>query len=288
MRLTSNQWHAKTDTLRMDLAYHSINKMFDDTLFFAPVSHPQRIADMGTGTGIWAMAVGDLHPSAQVIGIDLSPIQPRWVPPNVQFRIDDIDRDWIFESPFDLIHSRICSGVAIRSWPKYLSSAFSCLKPGGWVEAQEFDMAIHDPENTLPENSWIKSWREEVEKAFRKAGCEMRISGEELAGHMKEAGFVNVTVKEFKWPMTPWMEEERLKEAGAFAMLSMLEDLEGLSLGALTRYGGWKASELEVFLERVRKEWRLKGLKTYWPLYVVYGQKPEVVRREEDVWQLEE
>jgi len=27
---------------------------------------------------------GDKHPGTEVIGIDLSPIQPNWVPPNVQ------------------------------------------------------------------------------------------------------------------------------------------------------------------------------------------------------------
>ena len=40
------------------------------------------IVDVGTGTGIWAMDFADAHPESQVLGIDLSPIQPRFVPPN--------------------------------------------------------------------------------------------------------------------------------------------------------------------------------------------------------------
>lgn len=63
---------------RMDMAYHSLLLMFDGESFFAPVENPQRILDVGTGTGIWALDVGDQYPSAQVVGIDLSPIQPRW------------------------------------------------------------------------------------------------------------------------------------------------------------------------------------------------------------------
>lgn len=62
----------------MDMAYHSLLLMFDGKPFFAPVENPQRILDVGTGTGIWALDVGDQYPSAQVVGIDLSPIQPRW------------------------------------------------------------------------------------------------------------------------------------------------------------------------------------------------------------------
>jgi len=48
-------------------------------LFLAKIPEkPQRILDCGTGTGIWALDVGEVFPSAEVIGVDLSPIQPIW------------------------------------------------------------------------------------------------------------------------------------------------------------------------------------------------------------------
>jgi hypothetical protein len=63
-------------------------------LHFAPIGeHPQNIIDLGTGTGIWCMDMGDEYPSAQVLGIDLSPIQPVWVPPNVKFMVDDAEQE---------------------------------------------------------------------------------------------------------------------------------------------------------------------------------------------------
>lgn len=47
-------------------------------LFTAPIGDsPQRVLDIGTGTGIWAIEFGDQFPSAQVIGNDLSPVQPK-------------------------------------------------------------------------------------------------------------------------------------------------------------------------------------------------------------------
>lgn len=38
----------------MDILYHAILTVFEGKTFFAPVKNPQRIVDMGTGTGIWA------------------------------------------------------------------------------------------------------------------------------------------------------------------------------------------------------------------------------------------
>jgi hypothetical protein len=51
-------------------------------------------------------------------------------------------------------------------------------------------------------------------------------------------------------------------------MLSILEDLSGMSLAVFTRLLGWDRIELELFLQEVRKEWKRKDVHAYWPLYV--------------------
>lgn len=48
----------------------------DGKLHFAPIETPSKVLDIGTGTGIWAMDLGDEFPEAEVIGTDISPIQP--------------------------------------------------------------------------------------------------------------------------------------------------------------------------------------------------------------------
>lgn len=54
------------------------------------------------------------YPSAQVIGNDISAIQPNWVAPNVEFIVDDYEAEWLYQKDnFDFIHARLLSGYAL-------------------------------------------------------------------------------------------------------------------------------------------------------------------------------
>ena len=61
--------------------YHSLRLTLDNKLWLAPIENPSAVLDVGTGTGVWAMDCADEYPGAEVIGVDLSPIQPLHVPP---------------------------------------------------------------------------------------------------------------------------------------------------------------------------------------------------------------
>ena len=70
-----------------------------------------------------SLTVGDEYPQAEVIGIDLSPIQPSWVPPNVRFLVDDAEAPWVYSQPFDYIHARHMNAT-VRQWPKFFGQCF--------------------------------------------------------------------------------------------------------------------------------------------------------------------
>lgn len=130
-------------------------------------------------------------------------------------------------------------------------------------------------DNSLPKDSHVKKWHDLMVQGVESTGSRCRIPSSEMKTFYEEAGFVNVSIVDLKWPVAPWPTDARLKEAGAFLMVSMLDGIMGVSLAVFTRLLGWTLEKIELFLVDVRKEWRQQGVHAYWPCYVIYGQKPE-------------
>ncbi|KAI9867649.1 MAG: hypothetical protein M1813_008449 [Trichoglossum hirsutum] len=214
-------------------------------LYLAPLGKDiHRILDIGTGTGIWAMEMG----------VDLSPIQPSMVPPNVSFQVDDIEDEWTYETPFDYIHSRYLA-AAVRDWPRLVRQAFQYTKPGGWVEFQDFDFKYYSVDGSLNDDMPLAKWDSLMIKATEVSGRE-GCPGPKLKGLIKEAGFENVTEEIFPLPIGMWPKDKKLKEMGAYNLFQRLENLEGITLGLFTRFLGWTSQEVLVFLADVRKDLR--------------------------------
>ncbi|KAF5534840.1 hypothetical protein FMEXI_11047 [Fusarium mexicanum] len=192
---------------REDMLHAMMLEATDGRLFYAPVGeNPQRIADLGTGTGIWAIEIGEKYPSAEVLGLDLSPIQPTWVPPNVKFYVDDIEDEWLNGDDFDFVHLRNMIPI-LKSPVTLLKQVYANMKPGAWVELQDVDGQVHTDDNSIPDDWPLKRFTEIILQAF--ALYETNAHAAVFGGqYLAEAGFVNIKHNYIKLPYGTWPKDK--------------------------------------------------------------------------------
>ncbi|KAF2204216.1 S-adenosyl-L-methionine-dependent methyltransferase [Delitschia confertaspora ATCC 74209] len=260
---------------RLDLQHHAFRLTLDGALYRAPISkNIQDVLDVGTGTGIWAIEFAEEHPSATVLGTDLSPIQPTEVPPNCSFLIDDCDNDWVFRQKFDYVHSRAMV-AAIKDWPRFFEQAYNNLKPGGYLECQEITFPAMATDPTLtPENSPLLRWSQLFGEAAHQIGLDHE-GPRKFAPMLRAQGFVDIHAKQYNWPIGRWAKGKKNKALGTYVMEDLHDWLPSSALALFTRVLKWSREEVEVFLATVRNELKDKSRHFYAHVIVWVARKPE-------------
>ncbi|RAL14744.1 class I SAM-dependent methyltransferase [Aspergillus homomorphus CBS 101889] len=259
---------------RLDIIHHVFYRLLNDRLFLAPINPAgKRMLDIGTGTGLWAIQMADENPSiAQITGLDLSPIQSSWVPPNVDFVVDDVEEDWVESKPYDYIHCRYMAG-SIRDWPRLIRQCYDNLVPGGWLELQESVNTLYSEDGSLKSDSWMVKMMEGLIDGGARVGqtLDPALSFE---GWVRDAGFTNVQVHKFKLPIGPWPKDSRLKECGSLMQINFVEGVEGFTAQLFIDVLGWKPEDVDALNAGVRAE-SLKGMAhPIFDFLVVAAQKP--------------
>jgi SAM-dependent methyltransferase len=181
--------------------------------------------------------MADAFPSAKVIGTDLSPIQPEWVPPNCIFEVDDALLPWTFPpASFDLVHIREMFG-SVEDWDELYRQAYQALKPGGWLEAAEHSVTPVSDDGTVGPDHVYTRYGAVMNEMGRKRGKEFDIWSQ-VKECMERQGFVDVVEKRMKWPMNGWSSDPKMKDIGRWNALRVHQGIEGFALRLLTNIGG--------------------------------------------------
>ncbi|KAM5377937.1 hypothetical protein ACJZ2D_004841 [Fusarium nematophilum] len=261
----------------IDINHHSLTLLLGGKLFLAPISpNVQKVLDVGTGTGIWAIDFADQYPNAEVIGSDLSPIQPTWVPPNVKFEIDDATLTWSYkDDTFDFIHIRYLFG-AIRDWNGLFKEAYRCCAPGGWIQSAEADVEIRSDDGTTELEPVLKTWAQLYRDGGKALGSPFYVQKEDLQEKgLKAAGFTDITSVDYKFPVGGWPKDPRMAEVGNFVQATLENDAEGYTLLLWHNVLQWPKDDYQMFLMSFRKYLRNRKVHGYMTVRYVYARKPE-------------
>ncbi|RSM04357.1 hypothetical protein CDV31_010059 [Fusarium ambrosium] len=269
---TTEYWGPNDDRQNngLDIAHHFMVMLKNDRLFDAPVTHMSKVLDVGTGTGIWAIDMADAYPETEIIGTDISAIQPNWVPPNCAFHIEDAQLEWTFRpESFDFIHIRALYG-SISDWGELYRQAYAALAPGGWIENMEINIHMY---SDLPE---IRDDPGHIFKRWAKDASHRHGRHHEQAHH--RSGFEKVVEKTYQVPCGAWSSDPSMKQIGAYNLAFMDESLEGFALFILREIMGWEYDEVQMFVMEMRRAIRNNKIRPYYLVTNVYAQKPETAR----------
>ncbi|KAJ4150363.1 hypothetical protein LMH87_011115 [Akanthomyces muscarius] len=270
------------DDLKHDLTLH----LCDGKYFLAPIEEildeGAQVLDLGTGNGKWCIELADIYPNTTFQGMDLSPIQPDWVPQNVSFVVDDIEHvaGWTYDdNMFDYIHVRHIVH-SIRDRKELWERIYKHLKPGGYVEVQEFEyVAACDDSSCDGPYPW-RDFLDNLRKGLQALGGSDLLGIRRVDEELAAAGFEALAYKHKKCPNGPWARRRRLQECGHILRDVCMEGLVGLARRPFRDGLEWTPTQTEVFLVDVRKSLMAAGenglpkFHSYFPFHNLHARKP--------------
>ncbi|SPO01700.1 related to methyltransferase [Cephalotrichum gorgonifer] len=134
----------------MDIYHHVQTLVIGGKLFLSPLDTEkiQKVLDIGTGNGSWAIDFADEYPNVEVIGTDVSPIQSAWVPPNLKFDDGSVKENSAQDQ----------WGKIYTNFGKSIGRSFTIIPDGvqrAAMEAAGF-VDIHEIDYKTPIGTWPK------------------------------------------------------------------------------------------------------------------------------------
>ena len=221
--------------------------------------------------------VADKFPECKVIGVDFSNPPSGAQPENLEFIVEDATSEWVYDDNFDFVHIRGLFG-SIADWPALYSQIYQHLHPGGWLEQMEWSVHTKSDDGTLDPSTELGSWGPRAAALADLNGKTAEIA-ERMAGLIREAGFVDIVEKRYKWPIGSWSSDPVSKKIGHWNIKNWDEGMEGWTMALYTRKAGvrvhhylsqgsanefkYSSKQVKDLLQRVRKDLRRRRQHVY-------------------------
>ncbi|KAJ2982074.1 hypothetical protein NQ176_g1623 [Zarea fungicola] len=235
----------KDEFCRRGILHQLIRETLQGKDFLSPVIQPQLIVDASAGTGHWAIDVADQFPAALVRGYDVRYMQPNSVPNNLQLYV--VHEEGSFSGrKLDFL---FCRAVEIP-WESFIRDGFESLKDGKYIEIQYMSLK---PQGISKADSKVREWDQKLSEA--------------MITLMVDTGFINIEVKEYKWPLNPSL------ELGRMCKVVFTDALESMSTMFFMNKLGFKLPDAIVLTCQARQE-IYEEPDAFVNFYVLYGQRP--------------
>jgi SAM-dependent methyltransferase len=255
-----------------------LNQAMHDKPFNAPLDKPTKILEIGCGSCHILTQLAQKFSKARVYGIDPSPPPDlRGKPDNMTYirgTFEDLlaaNDTQLAKETFDYIFVRSLV-LVVTDWPLFISRIKSLLKPGGWVEVQDWsNRSFVNPSSPKPVDlDW--EWYKSLSAAVKARGTDLAL-GEKLTGLLDIAGLEDVASEQFVVPITPCPSVPDSQPLHVYVS----EALPGTYQILLERYlqNRHSTDKIENFKKEAR-ETMLSGKieELFWWWYACIGRKP--------------
>lgn len=152
----------------------------------------------------------------------------------------------------------------------------SHLKPGAWYEMQEIHHFPQCHDGSMPADHPVSKYWNLISQGLSALGINFNMTTD-LGDKMRDAGFANVTERIFHVPIGMWPKNKVLKMVGLYWRTILMDGLQAIAMGPLTRGLKWTPDQVEVFLVEVRRAYMEAWVHSHMPLHIIYGQRPQDV-----------
>lgn len=223
------------------------------------------------------------------MGVDLSPIQPDWCPPNLRFHVDNFEDEWGYGSGFDFVHFRHV-GLNIKKPAPLLASIYRCvaaplgiadislttmsrnMNSGGWIEFQDLLADLHWQDGILGPDDALGRMSQLTKQSLKCLDFDTDLV-ERLPLDLEKAGFTNVHHKIFRVPVGTWPRSEKMRYFGLMAREVLVELLRPLGSKPFQALG-IPQSDINAIVSEAEDAFYNLDRRIYSQFSIVYAQKP--------------
>lgn len=144
---------------------------------------------------------------------------------------------------------------------------FRHTSPGGFVEFQEADLVGAFSHDDTYSDSDLSVYNAALLEAGRIMGRPSDAASQ-MAGYMREVGFVDVVEQKIPVPVGTWAKGKRNKEMGVWLQSVCLMGAEAYGLAAFTRVLGWEEGKARGVIEGAVRDFKDGGIHTVYYAYV--------------------